>query len=794
MKKAALTIHADQLKFPVSPLLYGLFFEEINHAGDGGLYAELVRNRSFEDTIVPDRCHVEHNCLHTPAGWESPFPAEPGSIPGWSLVHDVGSHGEMALDERNPLSETHPLSLRVRSNPSGGGGVAVVNEGYWGIPVWNGGKYRLSFYARKEDSFSGRLSASLESRDGKSVYAAQNIVIESDTWQKVELTLESHAEDAEAVLAISTKDSGEFNLELVSLFPEATWRNQKNGLRPDLVGMLEGLKPKFLRFPGGCFVEGFSLETAYRWKKTLGDYTERSSHWTLWHYRTTNGLGYHEYLQFAEDMGMEMMFVVNCGLTCQGRPGELVPLDELDEWVQDMLDAVEYANGPADSKWGAIRARNGHPEPFGLKYIEIGNENFGPEYNVRYRIFYEALKEKYPEIITIFNTHWEVGTETAGLPVEIVDEHFYPDAEFNLLYHDMYGSYDRQGPKIYVGEYAQTVDNQDGTLGGALSEAAFMTGIERNQDLVVMSSYAPLFANVRHTVWKPNLIYFNGTSVYGTPSYYVQKLFGENRGDQVVAADLQTETYAPIIEGGVTIPQPMWDKVKEFQVYRGGEQVYNAKLITGSEQGGTLVDDTVQVGDRSWKNYDIHFKVRPGSEGIRLRFLDRHLKWDRQNYFQWELGESGQSKLVHIVGWSRVKPVPSQDLAGPADAWLDAKVVVREEGIRCYINGSLIHEHTFGRIPYLTSVTTLDQAQQQLIVKLVNPSACEIETHLQLEGTEVRAQGEQIILTSGSPKDFNTMELPTNVSPVTLPFEAEGSSFTYAMKPYSLVILKLPIQ
>ena len=794
-KNARIAIHADRLRFPVSPTLYGLFFEEISHAGDGGLYAELIRNRSFEDTIVPQRCQVKGCRLHSPTGWESPFEHEPGSIPSWHLIKDDGCDAGMSLAHQDPLSEAHPVCLRVESKASGGGRIAVVNEGFWGIPVKRGVRYPLSFYARKDASFPGTLEITLESRKGQ-IYASGQAAIADGRWRKHELTLTSEAEDAEAVLVIATRQHGVFELELVSLFPEETWLKRRNGMRPDLVHRLQGLKPSFLRFPGGCFVEGFSIETASRWKKTIGDLTERSSHWTLWHYMTTNGLGYHEYLQFAEDFCLEMMFVVNCGLTCQGRPGEAVPMEQLDEWVQDMLDAVEYANGPVTSRWGALRAAHGHPRPFGLKYIEIGNENFGPDYNVRYNVFYRALKARYPEIVTIWNVHWEVGTETNGLPVEIADEHFYPDAEFFRMYHDMYDSYDRSGPKIYVGEYGQIKDNFGATLGGALSEAAFMTGMERNQDVVIMSSYAPLLANVRHTVWNPDLIYFNGTTSHVTPSYHVQKMFGENRGDVVLEADVQSDGYMPRIAGGLSLSEPELARVKDLVVRASdGTLLYRGNQQADAGLGGNeRVHGVVRIGESSWRSYTAAMKVKPGDTGIKLRLLDNHLLWEKQNYFQWEIIADGRSSLVHINGFSRAKPVRSQKVAFSRDEWIEARIEVSEAGVRCYWSGELVHEHRFRPVPYLTSVTSLDRQRNELIVKLVNASRHEMDAAIEVSGANVMPQGEQIVLTSEKPTDNNSMDEPERVSPVAESFRVPGSSFRYELPPNCLVVLRLPLR
>ncbi|MEK3685042.1 alpha-L-arabinofuranosidase C-terminal domain-containing protein [Paenibacillus sp. FSL R10-2736] len=788
---AKITIHAGHKRFPVSRNLYGLFFEEINRSGDGGLYAELIRNRSFEDTLIPERCHVDGCTLHTPAGWSAPF-EHSDLIPGWELFCPDGTDAEMALDESKPLNSANPMSLRIDIVNAAGGPVAVTNNGFWGIPVQAGCRYELSFFARKSLEFDGVLEITLKDTSQSYVYLMQKVQIDSSEWQKYELLIESNSTDPNAILIISAKGEGTFWLEFVSLFPKDTFKGRKNGLRTDLINMLQGLSPRFLRFPGGCFVEGFSIETAYRWKKTVGDPTERISHWTLWNYRTTNGLGFHEYLQMAEDMEMELMFVVNCGLTCQGRPGELVSMDELEEWVQDMLDAVEYANGPVTSKWGAMRAENGHPEPFGLKYIEIGNENFGPEYNVRYKVFYDALKSAYPDIITIWNTHWEVGTETKGLPVEIVDEHFYADNEFYQLYHDMYDHYDRSGPKIYVGEYAMTVNNQNGTLQGALSEAAFMVGMERNQDIVVMSSYAPLFANTHHTVWEPNLIYFDGTRTYGTPSYYVQKMFGQNRGDVVVDCQVETECFLPEIHGGLGVSLSQLGQVEGISVISGKDTLLQLDELTSNSLSCEVTEDALWIGKASWQTYEVKLNVTTGEAGFKLRFLDRHKKGNEQNYFLWELDPDGESRLVRIVGWSRVKLAPNAKVDFSPGKTRQLHIVVESKRIRCFIDGQLIHEHAYGAIPFMTAVTTLDESANELIVKLVNPSPFDIYTELEIKGAAMeRIVGEQCILTADEPDAFNSMEQPVRVLPVSLPLELDGSLYNVPAR--AVVILKIKL-
>jgi alpha-L-arabinofuranosidase len=785
-KSVKVSIDPNAKKFPVSPSLYGLFFEEINRAGDGGIYGELIRNRSFEDTLVPERCHVEGCHLHSPAGWESPFEEAPGTIPGWKLRKEENTQAELSLDPTAPINSENHISLKVQIEETRGERISVINEGFWGIPLKKKERYSLSFYAKKGEQFSGNLDISLESKQGD-IFFVKSLELTSEKWEKYELVLESHGDDPEGMLAFSTADTGTFWLEFVSLFPQKTFNERPNGLRPDLVKRAMDLKPTFLRFPGGCFVEGFSFETAYRWKKTIGDVTKRHSHWTLWHYRTTNGLGYHEYLQMAEDLGLDLMFVVNCGITCQGRPGEQVPLEKLDEWIQDMLDAIQYANGPVTSKWGALRAKNGHVAPFNLKYIEIGNENFGPAYNERYQLFYDAVKANYPEILTIFNTHWEAGTETIGLPVEIVDEHFYADFDFYLMYHDMYDHYDRLGPKVYVGEYAMILGDGAGALKGAVSEAAFMTGMERNQDLVVMSSYAPLFANVNHLNWSPNLIYFNGVTSYVTPSYYVQKLFAENRGDFVLESQVETENRTADFKGGVSIRQKDLPKIPKLSISKKDKVLFTGVHLLEKSPISRFEGDVLRIGENTWNGYELSLTAQL-DQGLKLRFLDSTKEW-QQNYILWEFDENGDNRLVHINGWSRVKLTENKKFNYNLNAVkLDVKLAGGK--ILCYIDGQLQHDYLIPSIPYVTSVSTFDEKNNELIVKLVNGSEYDLSTSLDVLGKD-KLEGTQILLTSDNPNNTNSMEEPCKVVPIKSVLELIDN--VYTLPPYSVAILKIKL-
>jgi alpha-L-arabinofuranosidase len=501
---ATVTVQANQPAANISSNLFGIFFEEISMAGDGGIYAELIRNRSFEDGATPVQ---------------------------WSLVTNGVAAGSFAIDNSMPLSATNTQALKLTKS-SGTGSIGAANNGYYGIPVVTGKTYNLGLYARAESGFSGNITVSLESSNGAASYAQGTISGLTSSWQHFTLSLVPVSTDPSARLALRISQNGSVYLDFVSLFPAQTFNNRTNGLRPDLANMLVNLNPSFMRFPGGSWVDGTSIANAYHWKLTVGDPANRVPRSNVWGYMVDNGLGFHEYLQMCEDIGATPVFCINAGMDT-GQ--DAVPVSQLGPWVQEAIDAIQYANGDVTTPWGALRATNGHPSPFGLQYIEIGNENKGSGYNANYAVFYNGIKSNYPNIHIIANSF---GTIPTSAPVEMLDEHYYTSASTFASYSTKYDSYSRNGPKIFVGEYAVAYaippSTFPATLQNALGEAAFMTGLERNSDIVQIACYAPLFCNLNNPSWYPDLIYFNGTNVFGTPSYYVQQMFSLNRGNVVL--------------------------------------------------------------------------------------------------------------------------------------------------------------------------------------------------------------------------------------------------------------------
>ena len=525
----AITIDASAPAGKVSPLLYGLMTEEINHSYDGGLYAELIRNRAFLD--------------------DAASPAH------WTVVHGDGAAATMALDPGQPLNAAIATSLRLEvTQASAGHAAGVANDGYWGIPVKPNTRYRASFFAKTAPGVTGPITAAIESEDGTTTYARGRVSGLTQAWKQydVALTTGALAPTAKARFVLTVDRPGTIWLGLVSLFPP-TYRNQANGFRPDLLQMLIDMNPKFLRFPGGNYLEGDQIADRFEWKKTLGPLAERPGHMAPWSYRSSDGLGLHEFLLWAEDMNAEPVLAVYAGYSLKG--AYVKPGPDLEPYIQDALDEIEYVMGPATSTWGSRRAKAGHPAPFKLTYVEVGNEDFfdrSGSYDQRFVQFHAAIKARYPQLQVISTVGFEhpENQRVRSLTPEIVDEHYYRTVDAFLRARGQYDKYDRKGPKIFVGEWGayetpfepwnprSRGEAPTPNLRAAIGDAAWMTEMERNADLVIMHCYAPLLVNVSPGArqWRPNLIGYDALRVYGSPSYHAIKLFATHLGDEILKA------------------------------------------------------------------------------------------------------------------------------------------------------------------------------------------------------------------------------------------------------------------
>ncbi len=501
-----LSIHAQQVKAKSSPMLYGLMTEEINYSYDGGLYAELVRNRTF----FSDR----------------------HGVPSWRLVQYGEAKASIGLDKTTGPSAALPYSLKLTvESATGSDRAGIVNQGYWGIPVRPKTVYKGSFYAKASDPAVGPIRIELVSDDSGAVLASAEVPALSTDWKQYEFAMSSKAELATSTnhLVLSAGKPGSIWFSLVSLFPP-TYHDRPNGFRPDLMDKLSAMKPAFLRFPGGNYLEGDHISERYEWKKTIGPLVDRPTHPSPWRYHSSDGMGLLEFLYWCEDLHMQPVLAVYAGYSMQQEHVE--PGPALDPYVQDALDEIEYVTGEASTKWGGERAKDGHPAPFALTYVEIGNEDWfdkSGSYDGRYAQFYKAIKAKYPNLQLIATT------PVKGIRPDVIDDHFYRTAVqfYDDVHH--YDATDRNGPKIFVGEWATREGGPTPDFGAALGDAAWMTGMEKNSDIVVMASYAPLLVNVNPggMQWESDLIGYDAMTSYGSPSYYAQVLFGTYHGDEI---------------------------------------------------------------------------------------------------------------------------------------------------------------------------------------------------------------------------------------------------------------------
>ena len=531
-------IDASKPGISVSNTLYGIFFEEINHAGEGGLYAEMVKNRDFEITNIPEGTRMAGNLVRTRQSWQE-RKVFGNELHGWSFLAEGGATGDIRLQKEQPLNEKNPYSMRLVV-ASAGSRAGVFNEGFWGMNFKQDETYNFSFYARTSNNKNLDVTVSLESCSGNGKYAEKKISV-GGNWQKYECSLIPNTTDNTGRLTLTINKPDTLWIDVVSLFPARTFNNRPNGLRVDMMEMLAALNPSFVRFPGGAIVGGINLDNRIQWKNSIGDIAQRKGTMNLWGYYTTNGLGFHEYLQMCEDLNADALWVCNPGFSDNYRGAEYCKPEEVQFFVQEALDALEYALGPVDSEWGARRAANGHPAPFPLKYIEIGNEARGDIYITNYKMFYNAIREKYPNIKIISNQK-----NIPGGIVEIYDAHKYGTPESFIKDFTKYDNADRKGPEIYVGEYGVTKNVGQGNLWGALAEAVYLMGLEKNSDIVAMSSYAPLFFHVNNVAWPVNMIGFDNQSVFGRTSYWVNQMMSQNRPDimlNVQAQNLSEEIF-----------------------------------------------------------------------------------------------------------------------------------------------------------------------------------------------------------------------------------------------------------
>ena len=808
----------------VSPNLYGIFFEEISHAGDGGLYAELVQNRGFEEHVLPsgmtykdgkafapDAMNYEHR---NNRNWNIPWNLEEKKMTGWRVTGEKATVSGEVIEAPDPLHKNTPHAMQLTIKKVQKGGKAVLtNTGYWGIGLKQGEKYDLRCYVRSA-GYKGTITARLvDGTTGRSLGTTTFANKQLRDWTELTATLTADGTAAKGELALEFDKPGTVLVDYVSLFPQATFKGRKNGQRADVAQMLVDLHPRFMRWPGGCIVEGATYENRVKWKETLGDPMTRRGEWDLWGYRATWGMGYHEFLQFCEDLGMDAMFVNNAGMSCSVRNGDFVSSDaDMDAVVQDFRDAIDYALAdPARNKWAKMRAEAGHPRPFPLKYVEIGNENVGPEYVTHFNYIFKRLKAEYPQI-TFINTLGHTDRLLEQIPGQyMVDPHWYRDPNFffanNHLFDDAPRTHD-----IYVGEYACNGGVGAGNLLAALSEAAFIMGMERNSDVVKMSSYAPLFENENRRDWPCNLIHINSSEVYGRASYYVQQMAAEHRPTYNVFVSETTTAgeTAPFAAGTVGLgsyaTQCEYRHVKvttadgktttfspaQFQKQRGEWTVSGDALAqTGNEQLTLSLLPSFSSND-----YTLELQARKtgGSEGFFIYYgMD-------------ERGRNGYA--VNIGGWnnrtSAIQPIRrgrTSDVLGrqvpqtvETGKWYDVKITVTPQLVTLFMDGKEILSAKPASQTRHFCQTGYDEQTGELIIKVVNGTEQTYRRSFTIDGASNVMPTGRVITISGNAQDENTFEQPTKLAPQTTLYGKFGKQFSYEFAPMSFTIMRVKVE
>lgn len=782
------TVHADQPGARFSPTMHGVFFEDINYAADGGLYAELVQNRSFE----------HRNKLFA-----------------WS---PVGEEVELTTPRVDGLHENNPGYCRVEIGPTSPE-AGLSNSGFDGFAVRKGAKYYASAHLRSRVE-SAKASVVLRGADGAELARAE-LGETTPEWRRREVELTPSRDDGVATLEVLFDKPGQFDVDVVSLFPADTFHGRRNGLRKDLAQRIADLHPSFVRFPGGCIVEGRTLDNAYKWKDTVGPIWQRKQNYNLWtnrespQYHQTYGLGFFEFFQYCEDVGAEAVPIVNCGMACQARGGAPAAMEELGPWVQDALDLVEFANGPITSKWGKLRAEMGHPEPFNLKYLGVGNEQWMEGYFERYLVFHAALKQRYPDLQVVSTSgpqasdpfyHYAWSRFRSDIDADVVDEHYYRPPQWFLSNSTRYDEYDRSGPTVFAGEFAAHEPDRASTLRAAVAEAAFMTGLWRNADVVSMASYAPLFARVGAVQWAPDLIWFDNTRSYGTPSYYVQAMYGENVPDAAVPVTLDASAVPPPRFHG-RVGLGTWLTRAEFKDIRvtdrqGNELFESDGSLDGwqtfrgdwSAEEGVIRQSSDEenvrafVGDPSWSDYTLTLKARKlsGREGFLVSFASTN----PQETSWWNLG--GWGNTLHGV---EAPSIPQQRTEGAIEEgrWYDVRIDVQPAAVICYLDGVEVQHAELSPTPALYAAAGIDEAANEVVMAVANPYDTPRRVRLELDGAELSGPSvAATLLTSGSATDVNTLENPEKVAPEQVTLGVKDGAIDYVMPAQSFVVARAP--
>lgn len=826
--KAIVNLDLQKREADISPTLHGIFFEEINHAGEGGLYAELIQNRGFEESRLPQGTALEDGFIipvrephfmlpdNGISDWKMAWPHSEGAYPGWEFNRKEGLANAFLTTE-NPLTDATPHSMQINLNGvQNHGDVELLNHGFWGIHTVAGDEYRLGFYARTSPGFGGNIKISLRNNRQAELAVHEFKDISGGEWKKYEVILTASDSCSDAAFVMSFMGKGTVWVDFVSLFPVKTFKGRANGMRKDLAEFIQGMKPSFVRWPGGCFAEGINIESAPDWKRTIGPVEGRPGTYSPWGYWSSDGFGFHEFLQFCEDLHADALYVFNAGISCEYRSGTFVPDSSLGDYIQSALDAIEYAIGPVTSKWGAARAANGHPSPFPLKYVEVGNEQHGPRYAERYNLFYDAIKARYPDMIIMASMgigDVNANTTDSMRKIDYVDEHAYKPAYWAMNNTDHFQKYKRGDWKMYVGEYATNSGVGAGNMLAALSDAVYIMSMEKNGDLVRMSSYAPLFVNVNDVSWPVNLIHYNASESFARISYYVIKMFNGNRPDYNIATSVQIhkeKSKEPMFTGSVGLAS--WDtqvEYKDLKITKGSKVLYERKEPSARDwefsrgdwgihnkvlkQSGEGAQRLAWLKGKIFDTYTLTVKARKtgGLNAFIIPFavkdsntqLRAHIGswWNR--YAMFEKVTDGFD-VVSVSNPTKIKPIED-------NRWYEIRLEVGMEEVKCYVDDELIITYT--QPPDFFTIAGVDEQTDEVVVKVVNSSEKPVETQLRMDGLKKgTSSGKWISLKAENAEAENSFSEPEKYIPVEEKITVKDGEVRLNMSPLSVNVIRMP--
>jgi alpha-L-arabinofuranosidase len=767
----------------IGPLFYGLMTEEINHAYDGGLYAELIQNRIFQDKKEPV-------C--------------------WSAVGD----GAITIDTSNPVNDIAlERSLRLDST---GNHAGISNTGFWGIPVWPNTTYHASFYARADAN--GPLAVEIQSNDGKTTFARATIPAITTGWNKYEANLTTADVQSSSTnrFVITTASKGSIWFSLVSLFPP-TYHNRPNGNRIDISEKLAALHPAFLRFPGGNFLEGDTIPTRFDWKNTIGPLENRPGHMGCWGYHVSDGLGLLEFLRWCEDLKMEPLLAVYAGYSLKG--DHVNPGADLEPYVQDALDEIEYCTGDTNTTWGKHRAEDGHSQPFVIHYIEIGNEDWfdnSGAYDGRFTQIFRAIKAKYPNLLCIASAR-----SVHSVTPDLYDDHGYPHPQDMLRMVNRYDHYSPDQPKVFFGEWATQDGKPTPTMRAALCDAAWLTGLQRDCDTVQMNCYAPLLVNVNPGAWQwpTNLIGYNATSSFGSPSYYAQAMYSRAWGDTVLPVTLTAQKVQlppePLPHGAIGLGT--WHTAAEYKdltVKQEDTALFASDFNIGVkdwtfpggkwEAGDGVLRQTdaskdfhATFGDRKWSDYTIDVKARKtaGNEGFLILF---HVK-DRSHYGWINLGGWNNTRsAIQIADGGEPEVVgDTNPFTVEPGKWYDIRIELTGLKIKCFVDDKLILQalQTPAQpMESLFATASKVDSTGEVILKVVNTSAADQQIEIDLQNAGSISSEATVEVLQGDPEAQNTVDAPANISPKQESIDDAGIKFVHAFPANSISVIRLKSQ